>query len=206
MNSVLAQSKIQRALKGVARSCTSLMAVSSAVFLLTCAVGCGSEKVPPSQANTMGPVAALTPQPTLAALPADGCRTEKLVAGVAALQGQVETGVNLSFTAVTDDDLGRLEFPETVREIDLSNTAVTDRGVEYLVRVPYLETLALRDTQVTDRVVEILRRMPSLCEVRLDNTNVSPVAQLEMVSFLSSRSSARAKRYREAATAARRQP
>lgn len=169
----------------------------AALISLTCLVGCGSQKTSPGDAI----VAAAPPNTPvmLSALPADGGRTEALVAGIAALKGQVETRVNLSFTAVTDDDLAHLEFPETVREIDLSSTRITDRGVEQLLRVRYLETLVLMDTPVTERVVEILKRMPSLCEVRLDNTQVPVSMQIDLIRFLNPRTSARSARQTAAA-------
>lgn len=179
----------------------SRWAILAFAFCLSpCVAGCSSK-------GTNSPVVAVesraapTATVALASLPLDGGRTEALVKGVAALHGQVETRVDLSFTAVTDDDLARLEFPETVREINLSSTKITDRGIEHLMRIPYLESLVLMDTQVTAGVVEILKRMPSLCEVRLDNTNVPIPAQLELISYLAPRASARAQRQTAAAAA-----
>jgi hypothetical protein len=125
-------------------------------------------------------------------------RIEAIKGDVVPLQGRIETKIDLSFTSVTDADLERIKFPDSVCAIDLSGTSVTDRGVEQLKRVSNLESLILMDTQVTEGVVEILKQMPNLCEVRLDNSNVSVASQLELVRFLNPRVSAREERQRAA--------
>lgn len=175
--------------------------VPAAILVLTTIMGCGS-RVPSgtAAADVAPPVDAAL----LTSLPVDGVNPESFASQVAALRGRVETRVNLSFSTVTDDDLARLQFPATVREIDLSGTRITDRGVESLLRADRLESLVLMDTQVTAGVVEILKRMPSLCDVRLDNTNVPLTAQLEMVRYFAPRASARAQR--QSAAARREQP
>lgn len=182
---------------------TSILGVTICVMFMAFAAGCGSRTAPEIavEEDLATVPASLTTMPTP---PIDGTRTEALALAVANLRGQVETNVDLSFTGVTDDDLTRLEFPDTVRTINLSNTRVTDRGVEYLIRIRNLETLVLMNTQVSEAVVDILKRMPSLCEVRLDNTQVSTAAQIELVHYFTPRIHARTQR--QSAAVRRRQP
>lgn len=162
--------------------------------LVTLAAGCGSKSAPTPGVAVNG-AAVPAENTTFASLLSSGYGdTEALASSIAAFQGRVEARVILSFTAVTDDDLARLEFPDTVHEIDLSGTAVTDRGVEHLTRVRNLETLVLMDTPITEAVVDTLKQMPRLCEARLDNTNVPVNAQLDLITFLAPRAQARAAR------------
>jgi len=136
---------------------------------------------------------------TLAPVSIGNGDTEVLAADVVRLQGQVETRINLAFTPVTDEDLARLELPDTVTAINLSGTRITDRGVEHLKRARNLQELVLVDTPVTENVIETLKQMPHLTVVQLDNTGVPTARQLELVQFLSPRARARTQRQVQAA-------
>jgi hypothetical protein len=196
------------------RNVKAACALYAAMLSLVCAAGCGTESssLHGNQTNNSlqpgddsasvssrqiqeGSKEHVPTAPLATAPPAvGGGDTEGLAASLAVLKGRVEARVDLSFTAVTDDDLAALDFPDSVHEIDLSSTEITDRGVESLLRVPNLQTLVLIDTRVTEGVAEILKRMPSLCEVRLDNTNVSPDTQMKLIQYFAPRASARAER------------
>jgi hypothetical protein len=174
-------------------------------FLLTFLAGCGSPSPDPLTGATVsaaqGGDSAIAPAAP-AVLPPHAVGngdTEALAGEVARLQGRVKTQIDLSFTAVSDNDLAHLELPDTVHSINLSGTKITDQGIEHLRRARNLEELILIDTQVTESVLEILKQMPNLTEVRLDNTPVPVASQLEMVRFLTPRAQARTQQKVQAA-------
>lgn len=176
-------------------------------------VGCGSpdgSQVDTSAPNLPRSAPPLTPAATIevpgptapeALAPAFSGRgdTEALAADVVKLHGRIEARLDLSFSPVTDNDLGKMEFPDTITAINLSGTRITDRGVEHLMRARNLQELVLVDTPVTENVIETLKRMPHLTVVQLDNTGVPTARQLELVRFFSPRARARTQRQVQAA-------
>jgi hypothetical protein len=72
-------------------------------------------------------------------------------------------GVDLSNTAISDDDLRRLIEVPRVRRINLNSTAVTDRGMDYLAQMPDLRVIILDNTEVSEQAVrELLRARPGI--------------------------------------------
>ena len=184
-----------------------MLAIVCAPVAMT--AGCGSRAtesladtaVPAAQRGE--PVVTTAAPDTLPPYSVGNGDTEALAGDVARFKGRVKAQIDLSFTPITDDDLGRMEFPDTVHSINLSGTKITDQGVEHLKRARNLEELILIDTQVSENVLEILKQMPSLTEVRLDNTRVPVASQLEMVRFLSPRAQARTQQQQVQAAAQR---
>ena len=188
---------------------TSLMLLAIMCAPVAVLAGCGSPAtesltdtvVPAAQSGE--PAVAATAPAVLPPYSVGNGDTEALAGEVARFKGRVKTQIDLSFAPITDDDLGRMEFPDTVHSINLSGTKITDQGVEHLKRARNLEELILIDTQVSENVLEILKQMPSLTEVRLDNTRVPVASQLEMIRFLTPRAQARTQQQQLQAAAQR---
>jgi hypothetical protein len=92
--------------------------------------------------------------------------------GVDAL-GRPAVSVDLSNTAVTDADLGRLRGWAVVRELDLSRTNLTDKGLRHLREAAGLEALSLLGLRITDEGLEHLFGLHSLAQLTLDSTAVT---------------------------------
>jgi hypothetical protein len=81
-----------------------------------------------------------------------------------------------------------LEAPERpIVGVDLSNTAITDEDLDDLVqaleKLPSLGRLNLADTALTDRALAVLNRVPSLHHLDLSGTKVTDVGLSEVKGF-----------------------
>ena len=90
------------------------------------------------------------------------------------LDAKIHVHVDLSGTAITDEDLSAMEFPDSIRSMSLRDTAITDKGVMELSRCPTLERLDLSNTQITDAVLETLTKLRHLWIVNIASPDVSP--------------------------------
>lgn len=90
-----------------------------------------------------------------------------------AIDGEVQIHLDFSGSAISDDDLAAIPFPDTVRSISLRDTKVTDRGVLQLQRARNLEKLDLGNTQVTNQILDILADIASLRTVYVTSPNYS---------------------------------
>lgn len=70
--------------------------------------------------------------------------------------------VDLTSSAVTDDDLQNLQSLPSLRTVQLRRTAITDAGLEHLQSIPKLEKLGLRETKVTDEGMDAIARLRNL--------------------------------------------
>ena len=108
---------------------------------------------------------------------------------VAKLGGELHAHVELGGTQISNDELARLELPDTVRSISLRDSAITDLGAAELKRGLNLERIDLTNTQITDAALEDLKQMPRLWVVDVAAPNVSPEAFGEIRFFVDRRSS-----------------
>jgi hypothetical protein len=112
---------------------------------------------------------------------------ENFSAQIETIGGRIEIALDLSYTGLTDDDLGKLDLPEHLTRLDLAGTAVTDEGLGALEGCKHLQHLNLDHTQVTDECLETIKELPTVYRVNLNGTRVSPDAQREMIRFLRTR-------------------
>jgi len=82
-------------------------------------------------------------------------------------------GVDLSDTAVRDDDLARLGEAKELVDLDLSNTAVTDTGLVYVRQLSGLRSLDLSRTRISDEGLQHLAKLLSLLDLRLEYTRIA---------------------------------
>ena len=130
----------------------------------------------------------------LAAAPLAGGSTDTLIQSVTSLRGRTEVRIDFSRSTVTDDDLARLEMPDSIVGIDLSHTQATDQGMTHLLRARNLESINLIRTGVTAAGIETLKQLPNLYEVKIDDGRLSMEEHHELLRFLTPRASDRAKR------------
>jgi hypothetical protein len=95
--------------------------------------------------------------------------------------------VDLSFTRVTDVDLGSLTRLEQLQELYLINTKVTDSGLTPLGVCSHLQTLDIAGTQVTDAALVALSTLAELKTLGLSNTKVTDAGILKLKSLRSLR-------------------
>jgi len=91
---------------------------------------------------------------------------------VSAAPGVPVSLVDLKWTAVTDEDLRKLEAFQHVRTIRLGMTHVTDAGLKHLGTLKDLEDLNLEATEVTDAGLKDLAALTQLKYLDLSNTRV----------------------------------
>ena len=158
------------------------------VGMASCA-GCGG-----SSANGLstGPAAANRPPSTPASkvAPETLSQLDDFGRKVVKLGGRPELHLDLSHTAVTDDDLANLEVLAMVTSMDLSHTTITDAGIEHLKKYPQLEKLTLVGIPITDASLEHFKQMPKLWYVYVNQVNMSQKGQLELVRQLAPRAQA----------------
>jgi len=118
----------------------------------------------------------------------DGVATENTYGqDISRLGGEVQIHLEFGRTAITDEDLAKVEFPDTVRSISLHHTEITDKGVAELKRASRLETIDLSNTKITDAAVQVLMEMPHLWQAEVLSPGVSPETSLELKRFLQPR-------------------
>ncbi len=108
---------------------------------------------------------------------------QALDAGVELDESGEVTFVNLSHTAVTDDDLQSIGTLVSLRQLWLYDTQISDRGLTHLSGLVNLEVLVLGKTRITDRGLARLHPLRSLQELYLYETDTSAraVAELQQV-------------------------
>ena len=112
---------------------------------------------------------------------------QELAQLVESVGGEVQINIDLSRSDVTDEDLARMKFPDTVRSISLHHTNITDKGVEELLRAKNLERVSLGITKITETSIPHLKAMPKLVNAELSAQGISSEAQMDMLRFLSAR-------------------
>ena len=100
------------------------------------------------------------------------------------LDGELQLHLDFSHSAITDEDLIALPFPDSVRSISLRGTAISDRGVGELRRAKNLESLDLRSTQVTDEASDTLKQLPRLSNLDVGATQMSQEKQQALRRYL----------------------
>ncbi|MGB6044325.1 MAG: leucine-rich repeat domain-containing protein [Pirellulales bacterium] len=156
---------IRRYVASAARACWFVR--YSPVFVLLFVLGCGSSD---------------------SAIGARAIQTEnELGRQVQKLGGRATLDLDFTWSDVTDEDLARMQLPDTVRSISLANTKITDQGLAALANLPNLEQLNLMNTQVTDEGLEQLKQLPHLWQVHLAGSQVSQEVALEFIRFLAPR-------------------
>lgn len=82
--------------------------------------------------------------------------------------------LDLSGTAIVDEDLALLTNYPHLQRLHLQRTAVTDQGLAHVAALPALEYLNLYGTKVTKAGLDKLKAMPKLRQLYLWQTQVSP--------------------------------
>ena len=81
------------------------------------------------------------------------------------LPGKPVIGVDLAFTAVTDEDLKELKELKQLTTLNLCNTQVTDASLKDLKELKQLRTLHLGRGKVTDAGVKDLQEALPKCKI-----------------------------------------
>ena len=89
-----------------------------------------------------------------------------------ALAGNPIVEIDLSGTAVTDDDLRLLRNLTQLQTLNLHRTQVSDVGMEHLESLSRLTTLTVGDTQITDEGLKALTHLDQLQSLGLHGTRV----------------------------------
>ncbi len=118
----------------------------------------------------------------------DSVNQSQFVTNVEEAGGEIQIYLDFDETAITDDDLLSLPFPDNVRSISLQGTAITDRGVRELRRANNLSVVDLRNTPTTDKAVDTLMQMPRLWRAVIASPDISTEKQRELSRFLSRQS------------------
>jgi len=100
----------------------------------------------------------------------------ELDAGVDLDESGYVTFVNLSHTAVMDEQLACLAALTDLRQLWLYDTHITDEGVKHLSGLVSLESLVLGRTEVTDEGLNDLYNLKNLKELYLYETAVTTTA------------------------------
>lgn len=82
--------------------------------------------------------------------------------------------LDLSGTAVADEDLAMLTNYPNLQRLHLQRTAVTDEGLTHVAALSSLEYLNLYGTKISKAGLEKLKAMPKLRQLYLWQTQVSP--------------------------------
>lgn len=104
---------------------------------------------------------------------------------VAKHDGELQIHLDFQNSHITDDDLANMPLPENIRSISLRGTAITDQGVNELLRAGNIEIVDLQNTAVTDAAIPVLLRLPRLWKALVSTTNISTMAQKQLVKTLS---------------------
>lgn len=86
--------------------------------------------------------------------------------------GQI-TGVDFSYTPITQADLERVAKIESVERLILAGTMINDDGLAVLKNMPNLKRLNIWYTSISDAGVVHLKELKGLTELRLDEQNFS---------------------------------
>lgn len=113
--------------------------------------------------------------------------SRRLVQQVDSLGGRIRLDLDLSLIDLTDDDLAKIELPDTLTKLNLSFTKITDDGLAVLASAKNLAELELIGTQITEAGVEHLKAIPKLRRVNLHATKVPRKARLSLNKFLNQR-------------------
>ena len=108
---------------------------------------------------------------------------------VAQHDGEVQIHLDFQNSTITDEDLGTMPLPDNIRSISLRGTAITDQGVNELLRAGNIEIVDLQNTAVTDSVIPVLLRLPRLWKALVSGTNISTMAQKQLVKMLAKKRS-----------------
>ena len=103
---------------------------------------------------------------------------------VAEHDGELQIHLDFQNSQITDTDLVNMPLPGNIRSISLRGTAITDQGVNELLRAGNIEIVDLQDTVVTDAVIPVLLRLPRLWKAHVSTTNISTMAQKQLVKIL----------------------
>ena len=103
---------------------------------------------------------------------------------VAEHDGELQIHLDFQNSHITDDDLAKMPLPENIRSISLRGTAITDQGVNELLRAGNIEIVDLQNTAVTDAAIPVLLRLPRLWKALVSTTNISTMAQKQLVKIL----------------------
>ncbi len=95
--------------------------------------------------------------------------------------------VDLGGTAITDEDLISLDFPETLRSISLRDSTISDAGVQELIRGTNIEQIDLTNTQITDASLDALMKLPRLYVGNVASSDINPEAFGKFRFFISDR-------------------
>ena len=98
--------------------------------------------------------------------------------------GELQIHLDFQNSQITDEDLANMPLPANIRSISLRGTAITDQGVIELLRAGNIEIVDLQDTAVTDAVIPVLLRLPRLWKALVSTTNISTMAQKQLVKTL----------------------
>ena len=104
---------------------------------------------------------------------------------IESLDGELQLHLDFSHSAITDDDLIALPFPDSVRSISLRGTGISNRGVREFQRAKNLERVDLRGTPATDKATETLKRLPRLWEANVGSTKMTAKGQRQLARVLS---------------------
>ena len=74
------------------------------------------------------------------------------------------------------EQLSLLQFLPNIEQVQLSGTAVTDDDLKWLVDLPKLTVVALNETAISDQGIQILSESNSLESVQVKETHVSAEA------------------------------
>jgi hypothetical protein len=81
--------------------------------------------------------------------------------------------LELSWTALADDDLVLLECFQNLTALNLQATPITGEGLKHLAKLPKLRALILTDTLIDDAGLAHLARLTKLESLHLDRTPIS---------------------------------
>ncbi|HEU5145889.1 MAG TPA: DUF2231 domain-containing protein [Chryseosolibacter sp.] len=81
--------------------------------------------------------------------------------------------LNLSHTAITDDQLEALSGLRNLRVLYLNNTNITDAGLSKIASLKELRSLSLVGTPITDASVETFSKLPNLTNLFVFRTSVT---------------------------------
>jgi hypothetical protein len=103
--------------------------------------------------------------------------------------------LNLSGTALSDEQLRRLPAAPALRRLNLNDTAITDEGLKRLAEHQSLEVLELRGTKVTGKALRYMQTLPrltylNLCGTGIDDQDIetlNEICSLVSVSLLGTR-------------------
>jgi len=103
------------------------------------------------------------------------------------LGGEMHVHVDLGGTAITDEDLMSLDFPDTLRSISLRDSSISDAGAEELMRGQNIEQIDLTNTQITDASLDALMKLPRLHVGDVASSDITPEAFGKFRFFISDR-------------------